>query len=212
MDNHFTKETSFSRFNILAKEWDSKPQRVESAMKFVEHIKGNVNKDIKSYHILDYGCGSGLVSFGFGNDVKLVTGLDYSIGMVERYNEKSKELNLSHLKAIKHNINEESLDSNKYDLIVTNMTMHHIKDISDFVYKLKDGLKKDGELYIADLSTEDGTFHSMGNEDVEHLGFKKEYIIDIFNDVGLKNIKYNILQTIKKEDNSYPIFVISGKK
>lgn len=201
-----------NRFDILAKEWDSKPQRVESAMKFVEYIKSNINEDIKNYHILDYGCGSGLVSFGFADEVKLVTGLDYSIGMVKKYNEKSKELKLSHLKAIQHNINKESLDSNKYNLIVTNMTMHHIKNISDFVHKLKDGLKEDGELYIADLLTEDGTFHSSGNEDVEHLGFDKEYIIDIFNSAGLKDIQYDIVQRINKEDKSYPIFVISGKK
>ncbi len=55
-----------SRFTKLAKEWDSKPQRVQSAMKFVEYIKSDINKDIKDFHIVDYGCGSGLVSFGFG--------------------------------------------------------------------------------------------------------------------------------------------------
>jgi len=200
-----------SRFDELAKEWDSKPQRVESAMRFVEYIKNNLEKDLNDFHILDYGCGSGLVSFGFGNDVKLVTGLDYSQGMVDKYNEKSKNLNLKHLTAEKHNINNEQIDG-EYDLIVTNMTMHHIKDVSDFVHKLKDGLKEDGELYIADLVTEDGNFHSMGNEDVEHLGFEKEHLIDIFKTAGLNNIKYEILQTIEKEHNSYPIFVISGIK
>ena len=199
-----------NRFDTLAKEWDSKPERVESAMNFVDYIKKDINKDISKFNLLDYGSGSGLISFGFANDVKSIVGLDYSIGMVDKYNQKAKTLNYNHLNAKQHNINVDNLAHNQYDLIATNMTMHHIKDISNFIKVLKNSLNKGGSLYISDLTIEDGKFHSMGNDDVEHLGFDEETLYKEFNKQGFKNIKYNILQTIKKDYGDYPIFVISG--
>ncbi len=200
-----------NRFDKLAKEWDSKPQRVESALKFVDHIKQTINKDISDFELLDYGCGSGLVSYGFAQDVKSIIGLDYSQEMINRYNEKSKELNFEHIKGEIHNINHEKIDNNRFDLAVTNMTMHHIKDISNFIRVLKSSLKLDGYLYIADLTLEDGTFHSMGNEDVEHFGFDKDILYKEFIDAGFTNINFEIIQVIKKEDIEYPIFSISGR-
>ena len=199
-----------NRFDKLAKQWDSKPQRVEGAMKFVDYIKKNIDKDISRFDVLDYGSGSGLVSFGLANDVKSIIGLDYSLGMVERYNEKANKLNYPNLVSKQHNIDEDSLSQNQFDLIVTNMTMHHIKDTTNFIKTLKNSLKKGGYLYISDLVTEDGKFHSMGNDDVEHLGFDKDTLYKEFEKQGFKNIKFNILHTIKKDYGDYPVFVISG--
>ena len=82
-----------NRFDDLAKQWDSKLERVQSAMKFVDYIKNDIKEDISSFKICDYGSGSGLVSFGFANDVQFIEGLDFSKGMVDRYNEKVKSLN-----------------------------------------------------------------------------------------------------------------------
>lgn len=200
-----------NRFDSLAKQWDSKPQRVESAMRFVDYIKDDINEDISSFNLCDYGCGSGLVSFGFANNVKSIVGLDFSSGMIERYNQKASELNLNNLIAKKHNIDKDNLSRNQFNIIATNMTMHHIKDISNFINQLKYSLVKNGYLYISDLVTENGGFHSMGNEDVEHLGFDKETLYKEFKNAGFTNIKFEILQTIKKEQGDYPIFVISGK-
>ena len=199
-----------NRFDILAQQWDSKPQRVESAMIFVDYIKNDLDRDISNFNICDYGCGSGLVSFGFAQDVKSIIGLDYSKGMVERYNEKVSNLNFSHLKAKQHNINEEKIATSQFDLVVTNMTMHHIKDISNFIKTLKNSLYLDGSLYIADLISEDGLFHSMGNDDVEHLGFDKNTLYKEFEKAGFLNIKFEIIQTVEKDQGSYPIFAISG--
>ena len=199
-----------NRFDTLAQQWDSKPERVESAMNFVNYIKDEIKEDISKFNLLDYGCGSGLVSFGFASDVNSIVGLDYSTGMVDRYNDKAKQLNFAQLKAKQHNINEENLSANQFDLIATNMTMHHIKDITNFISVLKNSLTEDGYLYISDLIIEDGKFHSMGNDDVEHLGFDEETLYKEFKNQGFKNIKFTILQTIKKDYGDYPIFVISG--
>ena len=214
MDNTLEETNYFNkpnRFDLLAKEWDSKPERVESAMKFVDYIKSDIKEDISHFNVLDYGCGSGLVSFGFACDVKSIDGLDYSNEMVNRYNQKAKGLGFDHIRGENHNINIESIDNNKYNLVVTNMTMHHICDIRNFIDRLKLSLCDDGYLYIADLISEDGSFHSMGNDDVEHLGFDKDYLYEEFIKAGFTDIKFDIIQVIKKGIKEYPIFSISGK-
>lgn len=199
------------RFNSLAKQWDTKPQRVEGAMVFVDKIIESINKDIKDFDLLDYGCGSGLVSFGFANKARSILGLDNSEEMVKVYNQKAKNINLDNIQSKLHDINKEDLPQEKFDLIATNMTMHHIKDIKMFVEKLACSLKKGGYLFIADLVTEDGNFHS-DNTGVEHFGFDTNNVVAVFEEAGLCNISCEILSTIDKPHKSYDVFIVKGCK
>ena len=201
-----------SKFDQLAKQWDMNPFVVETNMKFVDSIKQYlITSDIKSiddFNMLDYGSGSGLVSFALASDLNSIIGMDNSKGMVNRFNEKAKELSLDNLKAIEHNFNTDTIDD-KYDLITTNMTMHHIKDYKKFISILANSLNENGVLAISDLEVEDGTFHS-DNDGVEHFGFDKEKIKKIFQDINLKNIIVEDVQQIEKNEHIYKIFAIFG--
>ena len=132
-----------NRFDNVAKDWESKPSRVQIAKSSVDNIIEIV--DLKpNFKILDYGCGTGLVGFGLSNETNTVIGMDYSIGMVEKFNEKAKELGFTNISAIQHNINEQDLPQNEFDLIAISMTLHHIKDTEMFIQKAKSSLKNGG--------------------------------------------------------------------
>jgi ubiquinone/menaquinone biosynthesis C-methylase UbiE len=200
------------RFDKLAKEWDSKPMRVQSALQFVDGIISIINKDLSDYSLLDYGCGSGLVSFGFKDMVKNIVGMDYSVGMINRFNEKVHQLGYDNIISKKHNINIDNLDHNIFDMAVTNMTMHHIKDYNMFIKKLTNSVKKNGYVCIADLEVEDGTFHTDGNNGVEHFGFDKFDIYRKFYNNGLVCLGVETLHTINKEGKCYKVFIAIGRK
>jgi 2-polyprenyl-3-methyl-5-hydroxy-6-metoxy-1,4-benzoquinol methylase len=203
---------SLERFNKYAKQWDTKPQRVEGALIFVDAIFKELNSNIKSYHALDYGCGSGLVSFALAEHVKSINGMDYSQGMIDVYNAKVKTLNMSNkITSSIHDINIQNIEENTYDIIVTNMTMHHIKNTDMFIKKLSTGLKKGGYLCIADLETEDGTFHS-DNTGVEHFGFDSNNIKELYKKHSFENLRITKLQTISKPQNNYDVFLVIGQK
>lgn len=202
---------SVDRFNKLAQQWDSKPQRVEGALTFVDEIIKNIPNDISNFNLLDYGCGSGLVSFGFSNKVHSITGMDNSVGMLEVYNQKASNLQFKNIKSILHNIDDQDLDINSFDLIVTNMTMHHIQSTESFIKKISNSLTKGGYLAIADLEIEDGTFHSC-NEGVVHFGFDSDKIKEIFEKNGLKIIVDKTLQTISKPHKDFDVFILIGEK
>ena len=200
-----------NRFDKAAASWDLKPSSVAIAKACVQNIKKHVNTEEK-IKILDYGCGTGLVAFALSNETNIVIGMDNSLGMVEAFNQKIKNLDFKNIKAIKHNINDEELEEDSFDLIATSMTLHHIKDTDMFIKKCKKALKKNGFLCISDLNKEDGTFHSKHkNDGVFHFGFEKNNLSQLLKDNGFEIIDYSIVHTDKRNEKEYPIFNIIAK-
>ncbi|MEW6551826.1 MAG: class I SAM-dependent methyltransferase [Arcobacteraceae bacterium] len=197
-----------NKFDVLASTWDQKSTRVEIAQAFVKTVKEKI-ANIKEFDLLDYGCGTGLISFGFVEDVKSITGMDFSEGMLEVYNQKIEEYDLNNVKCEKHNINDNHLPQDSFDLIVTSMTLHHIKDTADFISKANLALKPNGYLAISDLDKEDGSFHDRGNEGVEHFGFDKEQLSMILKQNGFEIIFYENVYIAKEY---YPIFCAIAQK
>ena len=58
------------------------------------------------------------------------------------------------------------------DLIVSAMTLHHIAEISTLLCSLSRWLRSGGYLALADLDTEDGSFH-QDLTDVHHFGLDR---------------------------------------
>lgn len=200
-----------NRFDNVAQDWESKPSRVLIAKSSVDNIIETI--DLKhDFKILDYGCGTGLIGFGLSNETNTVIGMDYSIGMVEKFNSKAKELGFTNISAIQHNINEQELPQNEFDLIAISMTLHHIKDTEMFIKKAKSSLKNGGHLCINDLVKEDGTFHDEHkNEGVEHFGYDKKELCNLIKNNGFEIIEYKIVYTDHRNNKDYPIFQIIAK-
>jgi len=196
-----------SVFDLLAKEWDLNSNRVKNAKSFANTLKKIV--PIKDKKIIDYGAGTGLVTFSLCDEACEVLALDNSNGMLEELEKKVKSADISNVKTSFHDIETQDLPSG-YDLFVSAMTMHHISDTDMFLSKAKDSLKKGGYVAISDLVCEDGSFHSRGNDGVYHFGFDRDEIKKIYQKHGLKVIFDDIIEVIKK-DKEYPVFLIVGK-
>ncbi len=197
-----------SRFDRLAQEWDLKPERVKSAKKVSDKLKSLF--DLKGMDILDYGAGTGLVSFDLCEDARRVVAMDYSKGMLEEIEKKAQKVGIDNVHTRHHDMNKEDLPKEQFDLFISSMTMHHIEDTKDFLSKAKSSLVKGGYVAINDLELEDGSFHSMGNDDVAHFGFDTVALKSLFEEVGLEVVLLERVEVISKEKD-YPIFLIVGK-
>lgn len=96
------------------------------------------------------------------------------------------------------------------------MTLHHIKNTKKAIQIFFNILKYNGQIGISDLDKEKGDFHS-DLTDVKHLGFDREKLKTIFDEVGFKNININTVYTRKKETKNgeiknFPIFLLTAKR
>jgi ubiquinone/menaquinone biosynthesis C-methylase UbiE len=202
-------------FDHKAKDWDKDPQRVERARVFAnEIIKFLAGK--KPENALEFGSGTGLVSFWLKDNLRSITLADNSAGMIEVLNEKIKKENILNMKPLLLDIFKEKHNLSDFDIIYTLLTLHHIKDIDKTFGIFNSMLSPGGYVCIGDLVTEDGSFHRNDPEFDGHKGFDPEEIKRKLITNRFKIEFESIFYIIEREHNSitkrYPLFLIIGNK
>ena len=91
------------------------------------------------------------------------------------------------------------------------MTLHHIEVLKDFFTTAYDLLDDNGSIAIADLESEDGTFHS-DNAGVFHFGFEKDTLCNIVKECGFQNVRLENVTSINKPHNTFEVFLLTANK
>jgi 2-polyprenyl-3-methyl-5-hydroxy-6-metoxy-1,4-benzoquinol methylase len=201
-------------FDAVAAAWDEEPRRVMLAQEVVTVICREVPL-AKEMEALDYGCGSGLVTLGLQPFVKRITGADSSQGMLQVLSRKLRDRGITNVAAKFINLEEQRLDGS-YDLIVSSMTLHHVKDVAALIGSFVPMLNPGGWLALADLESEDGSFHD-DSTGVFHRGFDREFLSSVCSRNSLTDIRIITATTIDKSDGSggrrlYPVLLCLARK
>jgi putative AdoMet-dependent methyltransferase len=159
--------------------------------------------------VMDFGAGTGLISGQVASKVGRITAVDISEAMLEKLSAKP-ELK-GKVKTVCQDITRQPLDE-KYDVIVSAMAMHHVKDTDNLAKTLAAHLKTHGKVALADLDKEDGTFHPEGTEGVYHSGFDRQAMKSILEKNGFEDIEFVTAHTVNKEDRSYPVFMVTATR
>ncbi len=202
---------SSEHFNKKAKNWDNNPEKTERAKIFAKNIVEFIQPS-KQMKALEFGCGTGLLSFQLKNYFEEITLVDTSEGMIEVLKEKVKKLKINNFKPLLIDVLKDSKSITKKDIIYTLMTMHHIKDIDKAFITFHSLLNKNGYLCIADLVEEDGTFHPKQQNFIGHNGFNKIKLSEMLHNNGFKVVHYTICYEIEKNNKKYPLFLLTAKK
>lgn len=200
-----------SEFDNKAQDWDKNLlhiQRSEAIAKALLKIVP-LHKGMKA---LEYGSGTALLSFLLKDEFDEITLMDNSREMTQVAKDKIANENAKNMKPLLFDLEKEDFKS-KFDIIYTQMVLHHIGDIDAIFNKFLALLNTGGYLAIADLYPEDGSFH--GNGFVGHRGFDVEIIANKLHNIGFKNIQHQQCHLLKKEDEtgnirSYPIFLLTA--
>ena len=157
---------------------------------------------------MDFGVGTGLLGFIIAQDVKKVYGVDTSTEMLKKLQEKNtSELSIE---AIHQDIVKEPL-TQTFDGLVSSMTLHHVEDLKAFFDVIYKTINENGFIAIADLESEDGTFHS-DNAGVFHFGFSEAKLCKIVQESGFKNVKLKNINTINKPHRDFGVFLLTASK
>jgi len=205
----------FNRFDDVAKNWDNDPEKVERANIFTSEIINFIKPD-KSMTAMEFGCGTGLLSVALRDHFKSITLIDNSQGMINVLEEKIEENGLHNFKPLCVDPLEEEVGLHNFDVAYILMTLHHIHDLNKIMQLFYSSLHTGGYLCIADLVTEDGTFHSNHPDFDGYNGFDKEELGLVLKKNGFETVFYKIVFEIEKEDKGilkkYPLFLMIAKK
>jgi ubiquinone/menaquinone biosynthesis C-methylase UbiE len=164
---------------------------------------------------LEFGAGTGIASFLLKDYLKDITLMDSSSEMVRVMNEKIKTTKVKNLKTLNFDLEQADYSVGQFDLIFTQMVLHHVVDVENILKKFFKLLNPEGYLAIADLYPEDGSFHGEGF--TGHKGFDIE---DLSNQVikqGFTNISHRKCFVINRKisetkSKQFDVFLLIAKR
>ncbi len=201
-------ENKVDHFAHKSKSWDMNSKRVKNAKGIAELIVKNIKLD-KSMELMDFGAGTGLLSYFVAPFVKKIVAVDNSPSMLVEFENKCDEFSCE-TEAIEKDLSRDTLEM-KFDGIISSMTIHHLEDTVALLSKLYAMLNDGGFVAIADLDSEDGSFHS-DNTGVFHYGFDRHLLTEYAQKAGFKDVTFSLASTINKPHADFTVFLMTAVK
>jgi len=196
-------------FSEKSKVYETEPARVDNVTNIADAILNKLTYDKITTHVMDFGSGTGLLTTKVAPHVRKITTVDISPSMNEQLRSKKDSLPCE-LTMLELDLSTAELDET-FDGIISSMTIHHVEDTLALFQKFHRLLNSGGTIALADLDTEDGTFHS-DDTGVFHFGFDQEEFATLAKKAGFEDVNIEIVSIAKKPYGEYPIFLLTGYK
>ncbi len=201
-------------FDEQAKDWDSDPMRTERATAVAEAIRTTLPLTTRM-SALEYGCGTGVLSFLLQPHLASITLADTSQGMLDVLSDKINTTGVKNMRPLKLDLVSDPLPASSFDITYSLMTLHHIPQIDPVLRKFYALLAPGGWLCIADLDAEDGSFHTPDTAGI-HNGFERQALQKQVEATGFREINYTTPYKINKPVNGtnrvFPLFLLTARK
>lgn len=195
-------------FKQKASVYDHDKHRVNNVDTIANSIIANIvfKPDMQ---LMDFGSGTGLLLERIAPLVERITAVDISSSMNEQLRKKSTDIQCS-LDVIDCDLTTTTLDKT-FDGIISSMTLHHIKDLSAIFTKLYKMINKGGFIALADLETEDGSFH-IEDTGVFHDGFSEQQLTNFALNAGFNTVSISPASVVHKPYGDYPVLLLTAFK
>jgi tRNA (cmo5U34)-methyltransferase len=201
-----------NEFDIKAIEWDKNQMHWNRSAAIATEILKVIPLQ-PHFRALEYGAGTGILSMILKDHLKEILLLDNSSEMVKQAEEKIRSSGAKNLITKFFDLEHSDLEGEKFDLIFTQMVLHHVTDIKSIINRFSKLLNPGGYIAIADLYEEDGSFHGEGF--TGHNGFNTDKLSLILSDNGFSGISSKKCFTISRkisEDKikEYDVFLLTA--
>jgi ubiquinone/menaquinone biosynthesis C-methylase UbiE len=195
-------------FDARAETWDD-AGKVRRAEEVAAALRQAVPLN-RSMTALEYGAGTGLLSFSLRDSLGPITLADSSAGMRAVAERKIAAANARDLRVIDLDLMRDPVPNERYDLIFSMMTLHHVSDVPRVFAAFHTLLNPRGWLCLADLDAEDGSFHGQG-VDVHH-GFERETLRAWLAKAGFADVSIRDCCSVTRSERSYSVFIAACRK
>jgi len=201
-------------FDKEAKNWDDKPDRVKMA----RDVFNVMNREVsfaRDMDILDFGCGTGLLTLAVAPLVGKITGADSSAEMLNVLKAKAASQNMNNVDTLFWDAAHLKDLPKKYHGIISSMALHHVPDAIALIKVFYEYVLPGGFIAIADLDLDNGEFH-QDKAGVFHDGFSREVLFDELVSAGF--IQVNLVtaayidKPVAETTKRFSVFLITAKK
>ena len=202
-----------SQFDAKAATWDADPVKVDRSAAVADGVRRcvPVSRELRA---MEFGCGTGLLSFFLQPDLGHITLVDSSAGMLTVAAQKIADGGFDNMSPLKLDLATDPLPAERFGLIYSLMTAHHVPDTARLLQDLYTLLEPGGYLCVADLDAEDGTFH--GDDFDGHNGFDRAHLGGLAEEAGLREVTFSTVfrmtRTRGEGAREYPIFLMRCRK
>ena len=125
----------------IAKRYDKQAQKDEAHTRAVERFAKYLRAEST---VLDYACGTGVVTLKIAADVKEVHGIDTSAKMIDLAKERGREREVGNVHFAQKTIFDEGLGRESYDVILAFNILHLLEDARKAVQRASELLRPEG--------------------------------------------------------------------
>jgi tRNA (cmo5U34)-methyltransferase len=199
-------------FDDKAKQWDQNLMHLERTKAVAKEMLSRI--PIKtSMKALEFGAGTGLLSFYLKGHFAEIMLMDTSREMLNMAEMKLDSSDQKNITTCLFDLEKMTYTGEKFDIIFSQMVLHHIKDVKTILGKFSKMLNPGGYLAIADLYPEDGSFHDPGAE--VHPGFDPDELAIFLKAGGFDHVSVNQCFVIRKQMGTdalreYPVFLLTA--
>lgn len=195
-----------SHFDDRARDWDQRPMS--------QQLHGVAQRLLSALpwpadgHVLDFGCGTGLLATAIAPHVATVTALDTSTNMLQVLREKQ----VPNIRTVQQDLLQTPLPW-KFDAIVSCMALHHVADTAGLLRTFAAHMAPTGHLALIDLYAEDGSFHGDNvAKGVHHLGFDPQALQALALAAGFTGVALREISQLHRAQRHYPLFLLTGQR
>ena len=202
-----------SEFDNRAGDWDKNQMHIKRSEAIASELISRV-PITNIMKALEFGAGTGLLSFILKDLFSEIMMIDNSQEMVRVTESKIIASGNQNMKALWIDLEKEDYTV-QYDIVYSQMVLHHVNNIDLIFSKFKDLIKPGGYLAIADLYTEDGSFH--GDIFSGHKGFDTDHLTRQLEVKGFRNIVTKPCFNIHRQNDTgefqdYPVFLLTANR
>ena len=195
-------------FAEKAASYEQNQKRVDNVVAIGNAIKAALPLQ-SGMQLLDFGAGTGLLLQQIAPWVAKITALDVSPSMNAQLRAKAADI-ACELEVLELDLTQTPLQR-QFDGIISSMTLHHIADIPALLLQFHQLLRPGAFIALADLDTEDGSFHTE-DTGVFHCGFDRAEIATQARAAGFVEVQVNAASVVQKPHGEYSVFLLTGRR
>lgn len=201
-------------FDQIADTWDDDPAKAAQSGQVASAVAAATGAG-PATRLLEYGAGTGLVTQALHQlaGVRSVTLADNSAGMRSVLERKvSGGVLPSGARVWDLDLERDPVPEERFDLVVTSLVLHHVHDLDRVVGALAALLEDGGHLCVADLDSEDGSFHAHLHDFDGHPGFDRDHLAAVMRAAGLEVLGVEDCTSIDKDGTVFPVFLATARR